>query len=38
MTREDSIRTRTWVAEDGRYLTVDAKKITPRYGRRNGTR
>jgi hypothetical protein len=23
MTREDSIRTRTWVTEDGRYLTVD---------------
>lgn len=24
MTREDSIRTRTWVTDDGRYLTVDA--------------
>ena len=23
MTREDSIRTRTWVTNDGRYLTVD---------------
>ncbi len=23
MTREDSIRTKTWVTEDGRYLTVD---------------
>lgn len=23
MTREDSIRTRTWVTDDGRYLTVD---------------
>jgi hypothetical protein len=22
MTREDSIRTKTWVTEDGRYLTV----------------
>lgn len=27
MTREDSIRMRTWVTEDGRYLTVD--QITP---------
>jgi len=27
MTREDSIRMRTWVTEDGRYLTVD--EITP---------
>lgn len=23
MTREDSIRTQTWVSEDGRYQTVD---------------
>lgn len=23
MTREDSIRLKTWVTEDGRYLTVD---------------
>lgn len=23
MTREDSIRTKTWVTDDGRYLTVD---------------
>lgn len=23
MTREDSIRTKTWVTEDGRYLTVN---------------
>ena len=23
MTREDSIRTKTWVTNDGRYLTVD---------------
>lgn len=23
MTREDSIRTKTWVTEDGRYLAVD---------------
>jgi hypothetical protein len=23
VTREDSIRTKTWVTEDGRYLTVD---------------
>jgi hypothetical protein len=27
MTREDSIRTQTWVTNDGRYLTADA--ITP---------
>ena len=27
MTREDSIRTKTWVTDDGRCLTVD--EITP---------
>ena len=27
VTREDSIRTKTWVTNDGRYLTVD--EITP---------
>lgn len=29
MTREDSIRMRTWMTNDGRYLVVD--KITPEH-------